>query len=275
MRAFRVTIDEEPTNTDPIFIVPVSDTHFGTIAHDRETWLRVKKFILENDRCYWFGLGDYADFIPPKDKRFDARILSPRLRKRTGDIITASIEEVVEEFRPIKNKLLFLISGNHDDKYRKQVGVDIVKLIAERLDIKQDCFPYEALVKIFFGSKGRFSLRMYASHGFGGGLHKGAKINRAAHVAQNFEADIIVAGHSHDMVVAPSAFLRTNSKGTSVVESIRWLVRVSGFRKSRSPVSDYEEFSGMPPNVTGTVAIEVYRGNDNGNSLRTNIRFLT
>jgi len=272
MDCFQIRIPETPTTTKPITIVPVSDTHFGSIAHDHQSWERVKTFIKETPSCYWICLGDMGEFIPPGDRRYDGKLLNRYLKNRAGDIITATIDLIVEEFSPIKDKLLLMLSGNHDDKYRKTVGVDIVAIIAERLGIKQNSYPYEALVKLFFGKKSRFSASLYLSHGFGGGLYKGNKLNRLSLMSKNFDADIYIAGHAHDMMAAPERVVSLNLNGTSLIEKTRWLIRIAGFRKSRSDASDYEEKAGYPPNVTGTVAIEFFRRGDN---LDANVRFLT
>ena len=274
MQPLKINIDDVPTFTEPVVIIPVSDLHLGSIAHDSEVWNRVKKVIKETPKCYWFGMGDYGEFIPVKDLRFDGNTISKELKNRVGEILTANINLVIEEFKEIKDKCLFLLSGNHDDKYRKHIGIDILKIIADRIGLNQNYFPYESIASIFFGARSRYSLKMYVSHGWGGGLHKGAKLNRVANVAKNFDADIIIAGHSHDMLAAPDIVLRANSTGTIINEHIRWLIRVSGFRKSRSCVSSYEEYAGYPPNVTGTVAINIYRKDSKTNRLRTTINFI-
>ena len=159
MQIFRIVLNRSPVNFE---LIPVYDIHFGTVFHDKHLFNRLVRYIQDNENAYWFCGGDIADFLPLQDKRFEYDILEKSFKKNLERILTYTVEYATEKLKPIANKCLFMISGNHDSYYRIRFGFDPISSICKNLGIKNYTDSYETLVKILFKHNRTSSLTLYA-----------------------------------------------------------------------------------------------------------------
>ena len=249
MDVFRVDFNRNPVGIE---IVPIFDTHFGSKLVAKTLLNNLIEYIKNNDNVYWFFGGDGAEFISPKDKRFESASIEVKFIKNLHRLFSFSVEYFCEQFEPIKDKLLWMQSGNHD----RVMEYDIIGHIAENLEVKNYTNSFEALVKLVFKHNNRtFTYDIYSHHGFGGGRKKGSIINSLDDLAGQFLADCYIAGHSHNLVFSTKPLLKMNSSGTKIIYKDRLLIRVGGFRFSRNDALSYEERLGYAPNAIGTMII--------------------
>ena len=273
---FSIDLDVYPSDFS---LVPIYDVHFGTRLHDKRLFQRVLDVIKNDPNCYFFLGGDLAEFISHSDKRFEPDTLDPEFLANLDQLIDFSIDYIVRTFEPVKDRCLFIIGGNHDLRYYKKYGVDIVRRVAEGLGVKNYTRNYEALVSISFRPYGKnkktWRFNIYAHHGFGGGRKKGALVNNLEDLSGYFDADIYIMGHSHQLLVTPKNVYKLNKTGTGLIVTNKLLIRVGGFRRSRGKVSSYEEERAMYPNAVGTVKIKPFFLDKPRNRLKFTAELLT
>ena len=89
----RSIINIPSKSDDVINIIPIFDLHILHPTFDRTLYSKVIDFIKNTPNTYWFGGGDYGEYINIKDKRFDPSQCYPDLRvKDLIDIVAKEIE---------------------------------------------------------------------------------------------------------------------------------------------------------------------------------------
>ena len=265
MDVFRIEFDRNPIGIER---VPIFDTHFGSKLVAKNILNSLIEYIKSNDNVYWFFGGDAAEFISPKDKRFDPASIESSFVKNLHKIFSYSVEYFSEKFYPIKDKLLWMQSGNHD----QVADYDIIGHIANNLGVVNHTNSFEVMVKLVFKSNNKtYTYDIYSHHGFGGGRKKGSIINSLDDLAGQFMADCYIAGHSHNLVFSTKPLLKMNSTGTKVISKDRLLIRVGGFRFSRNDVPSYEERLGYAPNAVGTMIV-CFDGIRKDKTLKTSVK---
>lgn len=114
------------------------------------------------------------------------------------------IQQTVELFEPIKDRILAITGGNHDGTrtYKKE-GIDLMSLAAQQLGLQDRYSRGAALIFLRFGDTGPKCHNLpvcyviYTLHGTGGGRKEGAKAIRLADMAANVDSDIYIHSHTH------------------------------------------------------------------------------
>ena len=134
------------------------------------------------------------------------------------------LKQCVKIFEPIKDKILAVLPGNHENRVYKSDGIDMTELMCAQLGIPQKYSPTTALLFIRFGkasnSHGRKNSKQlytaYVTHGSGGGRREGGKVNRLADLASIVDADIYIHAHTHLPLIFKEAFFRVSGSNSSV-----------------------------------------------------------
>jgi hypothetical protein len=115
--------------------------------------------------------------------------------------------------KPIKDQVLWVMTGNHETTIKKRSTFDAIALIASALDIPILTDPGYTVLK-FRTSATSCNLKIWASHGcFLGGRYRGGKINNLERVSQYFPGcDLYMAGHTHDKWIIEGHQVRLTSK---------------------------------------------------------------
>lgn len=169
-------------------LYPLGDWHLGSRQCDIPFIERVIKEIADNPDAYWCGMGDlmenaivgsksdvYLQNIPPKEQ----------------------MDLIVKMLDPIKDKGLFLIAGNHEQRTMRQVGIVPEQYISVCLKIPY--LDYSCLAK-FSLKKAHWphDFTCYFHHNYGGGYTNGGKVNRADCLRKICPtADAAFSGHFH------------------------------------------------------------------------------
>lgn len=202
--------------TDTYTFYVIGDTHVGA-RNCAEDKLRALVDIIASDpNARWFGGGDLCDnVILPDQKRFDPTVLPKwMLHHRDADDVAGALQDIAgaqkqrlfDILDPIKDKCLGLIEGNHEYSIMKHHNRDFMKELCQHFAAPNltDC----AFVRLRF--KGKFrggaasaTVRMFITHGHGGGRTTGAETNRLYRLAADKDVDIVLAGHSHSFALHP------------------------------------------------------------------------
>ena len=127
---------------------------------------------------------------------------------------------MIGQLRPISKKLLLIISGNHEDRIYREVGLDISADIGKALGIPYR--PEGCLLKLSFGKGNSHHPEApyvdwgYFTHGYGGARTRGAKAVKVERTGTYIEADFYVMSHDHVTNVAPDISLRPDPRNHDV-----------------------------------------------------------
>lgn len=254
MNFYRFTFQQNPKDFK---LIPLFDIHFGSVLHNNILWNKVVKLILEKN-CYCYIGGDILEFVNVDHKHFCYKNLPPDFQTNLDRILSYSVEYAIEKLQPIKDKILFIHAGNHDVRFLDRIGFDPITAIAKELDIKYYTNSYEVLCKFIFKNKRTYTFDLYSHHGVGISTKAGSLINRLEDILSSFDADIYIMGHSHQLIFTYKNFLFLNNTGTQLLKRKKYMLRVGGFRDSRTKnFADYSEKLGHKPSTIGTFLIEV------------------
>lgn len=200
----------------PIIVYPIADVHYGALKHDKAKWTAFCSELENQEDAYVLLNGDlvnnntrsavgspFDDFVRPREQK----------------------AQMVELLRPIRERILCIVSGNHERRSLKDADDDLTYDIAAKLNIEDLYRPNMAFVKIGIGEhkkekeKGRVSPKasfvVCCTHGSGGGIYTGATVNRNERFGNVLDGvDCLVVGHTHKATVTrPSKIVcdvRTN-----------------------------------------------------------------
>lgn len=139
------------------------------------------------------------------------------------------LQKAVELFSPIKDKILCITHGNHENRTYKKEGINLSALIARQLGISERYTPTAAVIFLRFGEMSRrtretngsgnvrkICYTLYVLHGSGGGRKEGAKAIRLADMASIIDTDIYIHSHTHLPMIMKQAFHRIDPRNNTV-----------------------------------------------------------
>jgi hypothetical protein len=163
-------------------IVNLGDIHRGNNNCDTNLLRKNIQYIHDNKNVYWLSTGDLLE----------TAIKSSKSSCYESSTVEEELDDLSLEVKPIRKKCLGFIASNHQNRIKKEVGMSLDKVLADRAGIK--FLGIGAIIKV---TCGRCSYFISLHHGVGGGTD-GNKVNRAMKLAQNWlGADIYLTGHTH------------------------------------------------------------------------------
>jgi hypothetical protein len=161
-------IEKDLGNIEHAYIIPVGDLHIGDGRFREDKFLKLRSIIEKTPNCYIVLIGDILNNAT-KNSVSDvyAEKLSP----------SASKKYAIELLTPIKHKILGAVSGNHEHRTKKDVDIDLMEDIAEKLDIDYAAEGLLLNIRIGNNGPGKFNYFMYCTHGAGGGSTPLGKAN--------------------------------------------------------------------------------------------------
>jgi len=221
LKPIKIDLSEALTEIE---IMPVADYHWADPHSDHERIMEDLTYVKEHENCYCILNGDlmncaikssisdtYSETVPPMEE----------------------LRACVELFAPIADKILCVVTGNHENRHYRTNGIDITELMCRQLGIEERYSPTTALVFVRFGELGSKShnrkvvYSIYVSHGNGGGRKEGGKIQRLVDLSTIVDADIFVCGHTHLPAMLKDGFARPNYANSSITYGTRLYVNTS------------------------------------------------
>lgn len=182
---------ELSNNIDKLTIIPISDVHIGDKTANLKAFREVLERIKNEPNTYTILNGDLCNMALKNSK---SDVYSDELTPME------QVLQVINFLEPIKEKILVMSNGNHEDRITKDTNIDVLYLVAKQLHLEQVYSPSWWYLYLSFGKdkKGRnvnYTLTGY--HGSGGGRKSGGKINRLEEMSQVVIADVYLMGHVH------------------------------------------------------------------------------
>lgn len=198
-----------PKELNEIEIHPLADLHIGDMCCEYKRILEELDYIKNTPNCYCVLDGDLMDTA---------------IASSIGDTYSSThnpmeqLQECVNLFAPIKDKIIAVVGGNHENRIYRSDGIDITQLMCSQLGISDRYSPTTALVFIRFGDDKKHRkvcYSLYMTHGNGGGRKEGGKINRLADLAGIVDADIYLMAHVHQPAAFRNRFYRCDPQNSS------------------------------------------------------------
>lgn len=112
-----------------------------------------------------------------------------------------ALNKCVDLLKPIADKILAIVPGNHEERITRAVGFDVTEQLAQRLGLSDVYSATSGLLFVKFGRGSKtcapLTYSVYLNHGAGGGRKIGGKLNRLADYALLIDADAYIVGHTH------------------------------------------------------------------------------
>lgn len=212
-------------------IYPISDVHLGAMEHAETEWNSFLKK-LEAEDAYLILAGDLLNngirsckFVNPFEET-----IRPRDAKR----------RMVKYLEPVKDRILCVVSGNHERRTYRDDDQDLTYDICSKLDIEELYRENIAYMKLSVGTRidrrkkdsvPRHTYIFAVTHGSGGGIYTGAAVNRDERFGNAIDGlDCLVTGHVHKGFVTKPAKIVIDARNNlvkmehyTVVSCVSWL----------------------------------------------------
>ena len=202
-----------PKELESVELHVFADEHIGDAQSDIKRVIERIEYVKNTPNAYCILNGD---------------IMDNATKTSIGDTYTQvfnpmeQLARAVELFDPIKDKILCITHGNHENRTYKKEGINLSRLIADQLGLGDKYTPTSALLFVRFGEGGHSTryrktcYTIYTLHGSGGGRKEGAKAIRLADMASIIDADIYIHSHTHLPMIMKQAYHRVSWSNSSV-----------------------------------------------------------
>ena len=248
--ALRVHPINLPAEFSDIEFLPLSDMHVGSPYFNRPLFDKYIKYILDAPNRYCILNGDMMDVVT---------------KSSVGDIYRQQfspreqIEVTEKALLPIRDRIWGIITGNHEDRIDKEVGLSTPEILAYKLGVP--FFGHEVLLKVRFGfnkhGQRENYYTIYATHGGSGGRTRGARANAIERLKNIVLCDVYCMGHTHGMICFPEDIYIPERQCDKVTQKTMWFVN-SGSYQEREGYAIQKNFA---PERLGCPIIELCGGN--------------
>lgn len=210
MKVIKIDLPRELTSVE---LHTFADEHIGDEHSDIKRLLARIEYVKNTPNAYCILNGD---------------IIDNATKSSVGDVYTQAynpmeqLEKAVEIFTPIKDKILCITHGNHENRTYKSEGITLSKFIAAQLGLTNRYTSTSAVLFIRFGNGGshthhrKICYTGYVLHGSGGGRREGGKVNRLADLASIIDVDFYIHSHTHLPLVMKQSFFRIDTANSAV-----------------------------------------------------------
>jgi len=238
-----------------MYLVPLADFHEGARDADHEVSDGYIRWIAERDDARTILNGDMLN-CAWKDS-------TPELWE---DLITPddAYAHLRERLMPIKDKILMITRGGHEETIYRKVGADYMARLAYDLGN----IPYKpdgGMVAIRLSRNSHtFVFTGWVTHGWGGARTIGAKVNKIEELTKVADVDFYVLSHDHtqaihrlNVLIPPITTMRWNKANHMVVRR-KVLINTGGFVEYKG----YIRRKGYAPQDLGTPRLRLEVKND-------------
>lgn len=240
MKVIRINLNNERNEIlDNLNIIPIADVHIGDKLSNLKLFKEALERIKNEPNTYTIINGDMCNMALKNSKsNVYADSLSPM-----NQVIT-----VVNYLEPIKDKILVIATGNHEDRTQKETDIDVMRLIARELGLEDRYANGWWYLYLTFGkdNKGRaISYAISGVHGFGGGGRKsGGKINNLESMSDVVIADLYLMSHTHKPISTKGCIYLPYYQSKTLMKQEMYYLMTNSFLESDG---GYAEKMGFPP----------------------------
>lgn len=189
--------------SNDITIYPISDVHLGSLEHNEKEWADFVYGLVSDPNAYVILAGDLMNNATRSSV---SNIFDETLRPREQK------ERLVKMLKPIKDKILCAVSGNHERRSIKDVDDDPMYDVMCKLDIEDVYRQNMAFLKVQLGNSKQLANKwgntyiIAVTHGAGGGVLSGSTVNRNERFAYAIDnLDCLIVGHTHKGMISKPA----------------------------------------------------------------------
>lgn len=236
-------------------LYPLGDIHAGTVFCAEDAIRHQVEVIRRDPHALWVGMGDYCEFITPKDKRWDEAAVAKWVDR--GDVAHSQEQWVINLLKPIRHKCIGLLTGNHEQSIRLASNQDVYKHICEALGVER--LSYSCMVRVVFSrggeTQGSFAVDCHFEHGSGAAQTPGGVTQRLVRMFNDYIADIYAMGHVHRIKIENYAPLGLTGRGNLAIKAKPKAGAMTGcwFKTyhDNDAQPSYGEMKAYSPNVIG------------------------
>ena len=250
MKIVKVNLNKEQNKImDDITIIPIADVHLGDELCNLKLLKKVLERIKEEPNTYTIINGDLCNMALKNSKSNVYRdSLSPMQQ----------VIKTTELLEPIKDKILIIATGNHEDRTQKETDIDVTRLIARELGIEERYSNGWWYLYLTFGQDARKRPVTYGItgvHGYGGGRKSGGKINRLEDMSQVVLADLYLMSHTHKPISTKNCMYIPYYQSKTLMKQEMYYLMTNSFLESDG---GYAEKMGFPPSNTSITEAKLY-----------------
>lgn len=210
-----------------IAVYPISDVHLWALEHNAPAWDDFMRRLYE-DNAYVILAGDLLNnslrstgFANPFDEA-----MRPMDAKRA----------MVKYLEPIKDRILCVVTGNHERRTFRDADQDLSYDICSKLSIEDVYREDIAYMCVSLGTrsdgdKPQATYTFAVTHGAGGGIYTGAAVNRDERFGNVIDGlDCLVTGHVHKGFITKPAKMVIDARNRTVtmkhyvvISCVSWL----------------------------------------------------
>lgn len=241
---------ELSSEIEKLTIIPISDVHIGEKSADLKAFKEVIERIKNEPNTYTILNGDLCN-IALKNSKSDVY----------NDDLTPmeQVLTIINFLEPIKDKILVMSNGNHEDRITKDTSIDVLYLVAKQLRIEQVYSPSWWYLYLSFGVNGRHKERpmlytLTGYHGSGSAQTTGAKANKVKKMSQVVLADVYIMSHVHEPITTKGIIYTPDYQHKSIVRRDMYYCISNSFLNYEN---SYAEKMGIIPSNNSINEIEL------------------
>lgn len=242
MKIIKVNLNDECGEIiDKLTIIPIADVHIGDKLSNLKLLKEVLERIKKEEHTYTIINGDLCNMALKNSK---SDVYSDNL---------SPMEQVLKAtdlLEGIKNKILVISSGNHEDRTQKETNIDVARLIARQLGIEDRYASGWWYLYLTFGQdkkKRPITYGITGIHGYGGGRKSGGKINRLEDMSQVVIADMYLMSHTHKPISTKNCIYMPYYQSKALSKQEMYYLMTNSFLESDG---GYAEKMGFSPSNT-------------------------
>lgn len=251
MKIIRVNLNKENNKImEDITIIPIADVHIGDKLANLKLFKETIERIKNEPNTYTIINGDLCNMALKNSK---SDVYSDELSPME-QVIT-----MVDYLKPIKDKILVIGTGNHEDRTQKETNIDVTRLIARELDIEDRYANEWWYLYLTLGQdirKREVTYGITGVHGFGGGGRKsGGKINNLESMSDVVIADLYIMSHTHKPIATKGCIYLPYYQSKAITKQEMYYLMTNSFLES---TGGYAEKMGFPPANTSLTEAKLY-----------------
>ncbi len=187
-----------------IYIIPIFDMHIGGAKYGvhlfaEELFDGYVSWILERPNAFAVLGGDIIAASARGGRTYEIwnQFFNPQQQ----------LEYAGEKLYPLVDRILGVVSGNHEDRIYAQVGLEPMSSLCSMLGVDHKLYGRDGLmVKTSFGPHSNIPFFTYITHGWGGARRTGGQVNKVEELGVLIHADVYLTGHEHTLFMSRNEY---------------------------------------------------------------------
>ena len=222
------TVDLKGKGFEYIDVIFIGDAHAGHHNFDKKKFIESIEWVKQADNRYVVLMGDLIECL--------TKTHSPSAATPAKDPNDAQVRMMINWIKPIADRVLISIGGNHEERTIKSADFTILRGPMELMGIEYR--NYQASLKIKLDN---VSYNGYVHHGTGSSLKPDYQLRKFIYDAGKLTMDFVAMGHIHQE--HKQTFPSEKIIGDRIVKHECLGIRTGGFL--RHP--NYAKKAGYPP----------------------------